>query len=189
MGNFYTNITLRSHQARVIEVLEREERTAYVTPTVNGCTIVCDEECDEQDTDVLEELAALLSRELSCVTFAVLNHDDDVLIYWLYENGTLSDHYDSAPGYFSGDDDEPSGGDAYRLCRAFGVPDQVAEVEDVLRTPSFSEDEHYLFAIERHLDLIEALGIPLFAAGIGYTYLHRGETFEGLDRASLRHVG
>ena len=192
MGNFYTNITLHSHQARIIELLEREDRTAYVTPTVNGCTVVCDEECDEQDTDVLQELAALLSRELQCPALAVLNHDDDVLLYWLYENGHLADQYDSTPGYFSDDEEEdvlPSGGDAHRLCRAFNAMDQVAEVEDVLRTPSFSEDEHYLFAIDRHSDLVEALGVPLFSAGLGYTYIALGDLPEGLEPDALRHVG
>ncbi len=193
MGNFYTNITLRSHQARIIELLEREERTAYVTPTVSGCTVVCDHESDEQDTDVLQELAALLSRELSCVAFAVLNHDDDVLLYWLYENGHLTDQYDSTPNYFSENENEdalPSGGDAYRLCHAFGVMQNVAEVEDVLRTPSFSEDEHYLFAIERHADLVEALGVPLFSVGLGYTYIEEEYDLpEGLERDALRKVG
>jgi hypothetical protein len=192
MGNFYTNITLRSHQARILDILEREERSAYVTPTVNGCTVVCDQECDEQDTDVLQELAALLSRELACVTFAVLNHDDDILAYWLYENGHLSDQYDSTPNYFSDDEDEdalPSGGDAHRLCRAFGVMQNVAEVEDVLRTPSFSEGEHYLFAVDRHADLVEALGVPLFSVGLGYAYVENDELPDGLERGALRKVG
>jgi hypothetical protein len=192
MGSFYTNITLRSHQARIIELLEREDRTAYVAPTVNGCTVVCDKECDEQDTDVLQELAALLSRELQCVAFAVLNHDDDVLMYWLYENGTPTDRYDSTPDYFSDDEEGdalPSGGDAYRLCRAFGVMQNVAEVEDVLRTPAFSEDEHYLFAIERHADLVAALGTPSFSVGLGYTYIEMGSLPPGLDPDSLRRVG
>lgn len=192
MGNFYTNITAHSHQARLIELLEREERTAYLTPTVGGWTVICDEDCEEQDTDVLQELAALISRELQCVTFAVLNHDDDVLLYWLYEHGNLIDQYNSTPNYFTDDEDEdplPSGGDAYRLCRAFGVMSNVAEVEDVLRTPSFSEGEHYQFAVDRHADLLDALGAPPFAAGLGYTYLAAGNVPEGLDRASVRHVG
>jgi hypothetical protein len=190
VGSFYTNITLRSHRARIIAVLEREERSAYVTPTVGGCTVVCDQECDEQDTDVLQELSALLSRELACVALAVLNHDDDILAYWLYENGHLIDQYDSAPNYFSNDEDVlPSGGDAHRLCRAFGVMQNVAEVEDVLRTPSFSEGEHYLFAIDRHADLVEALGVPLFSVGLGYTYIDNDELPDGLARDALRKVG
>jgi hypothetical protein len=192
MGSFYTNITLRSHQARIIELLEREDRTAYVTPTTNGCTVVYDKECEEQDTDVLQELAALLSRELQCVAFAVLNHDDDVLAYWLYENGAPTDQYDSTPDYFSEDaegDALPSGGDAYRLCRAFGVMQNVAEVEDVLRTPTFSEDEHYVFASSRHADLVEALGMPSFSVGLGYRYIEMDALPGDLDPATLRHVG
>lgn len=191
MGNFYVNITLRSHQARVIELLEREDRTAYVTPTVSGCTVVCDRECDEQDTDVLQELTALLSRELPCAALAVLNHDDDVLAYWLYENGTLTDHYDSSPGYFSEDVDitSPSGGDASRLCRAFGVIQNAAEVEEILRTPSFSDGEHYVFEIDRHADLAEALNIPSFAVGLGFTYIEMNALPEDLIPGKLRRVG
>jgi hypothetical protein len=38
----------------------------------------------------------------------------------------------------------------------------------------------------RHGDLAEALGIPLASVGLGYEYVNRGETPEGLSRGNLR---
>jgi hypothetical protein len=65
----------------------------------------------------------------------------------------------------------------------------VADVEDVLRTPTFSEDEHYVFASDRHADLVAALGVPSFSVGLGYRYIEMGAFSEDLDPATLRHVG
>ncbi|HYJ48238.1 MAG TPA: hypothetical protein VEV81_16615, partial [Pyrinomonadaceae bacterium] len=122
MGNFYTNVTLRGpDQDSIAEHLTRQQRTAYVSPTVDHCTVVYDEECESQDTQVLEQLAAGLSERFGCPALAVLNHDDDILWYKLFEAGRLADEYDSAPAYFDeeAESSEPKGGDALKLCRTF----------------------------------------------------------------------
>ena len=55
MGNFYTNVTLRgSNQDSIVEYMTRQNRNAYVSPTVNDCTVVYDEECEYKETDILE---------------------------------------------------------------------------------------------------------------------------------------
>lgn len=46
----------------------------------------------------------------------------------------------------------------------------------------------YLFEVMRHNDLAEALGIPKASVGIGYEYVHRGETPEGLNRGDLQET-
>ena len=48
----------------------------------------------------MAELGTRLSLEFGCPVLAVLNHDDDILWYQLFENGKLADEYDSTPGYF-----------------------------------------------------------------------------------------
>ena len=63
----------------------------------------------------------------------MLNHDDDILAYWLFEGGELADEYNSCPGYFSGGDEIPAGGDATKLCAAFGVAAKAKQIEQVLR--------------------------------------------------------
>ena len=179
MGNFYTNITVRGPSQEATAAALRGRQT-FVSPEMDGCVVVFDEESETQ-SEIVFRLAAKLSRQFACPALAVLNHDDDVLMYALYENGTQRDTYDSTPG-FDGDDPfaAPEGGDASVLCAAFGSA-HVAEVSEVLRAST----ESYTFAVDRHTDLVAALGIPDWAAGSGFNYLSEGEFPEGLDEGAL----
>ena len=184
MGNFYTNYTLRGpSQQEVVRALAG--RSAIVTPARDGCVVVFDEESDEQNSEVISGLASRLSCELGCPVLAVLNHDDDIFWYQLYLSGDLADEYDSSPGYFdpSAEPSGPAGGDAEKLCSAFGAS-TVAEVESILRKSSFDEGG-YTFAVERHTDLVRALGIPPFGVGAGFRYVSEGELPEGLNEDDL----
>jgi hypothetical protein len=184
MGNFYTNYTLRGpSQQAVAKALAG--RHAIVAPAQDGCVVVFDEESDEQDQTVISDLASGLSRQFGCSVLAVLNHDDDIFWYQLYLAGELVDDYDSSPGYFdpSAEPSAPTGGDAQKLCSAFGAGD-VAEVESVLRKSTFDEGG-YPFAVERHSDLVHALGIPSFGVGAGFRYVANGELPEGLTEEDL----
>jgi hypothetical protein len=183
MGNFYTNYTLRAPTPQAVASL-LAGRKAFVSPSQNGCVVAFDE-ATEQDIDAAGNLAKDLSHRLQCAVLAVSNHDDDILWYRLYERGQLLDEYDSTPGYFDASKPSPpAGGDAHKLCTAFGVPDAAARVEPILRRSSF-DDGGYVFAVERHLDLIHALGLPEFAAGASYEYLNSDEFPEGLFPADL----
>ncbi len=187
MGNFYTNYTLRGPTQQAV-AKAMEGRSAFVTPAQNGCVVVIDEQSEEQDQSAICELAASLSQKLDCPVLAVLNHDDDILWYQLYVSGELTDEYDSTPGYFdpSAEPSPPSGGDAEKLCAAFGTG-KIAEVETVLRKPSF-DDDGYTFAFERHGDLARALGISSFGVGAGYGYVAGGELPDGLQADELLRV-
>jgi hypothetical protein len=187
MGNFYTNFTLRGPKpAAVAKALAG--RNAFVTPEQDGCVVVFDEQSDEQDQDTITELASRLSETFRCPVLAVLNHDDDIFWYQLYENGELSDEYDSSPGYFEETEElpAPTGGDAQKLCRAFGAGDPAA-IEVILRKSAF-EEEGYVFAFERHSDLVKALGIPSFGVAAGYGYISSGNLPEDLEEEDLIRV-
>jgi hypothetical protein len=121
MGNFYTNYTLRGpNQGAVAEALAG--RNAIVTPAQDGCVVAFDEQSDDQDSAVINEVASRISRDLCCPVLAVINHDDDILLYQLYLSGEVADEYDSSPGYFdpAAEPSAPAGGDAQKLCTAFG---------------------------------------------------------------------
>lgn len=151
----------------------------------DGSVVVFDEQSDEQDTEVIGEVAKHLSRECNCAVWAVLNHDDDVLWYQLYVGGELVDEYDSSPGYFDATEaSAPKGGDAQKLCSAFGASN-VAAVDRVLRTPVVGG---YLYAMQRHDDLVDLLGIPSFGVGSGYDSVAAGEETDGLDEEDLLRV-
>lgn len=188
MGNFYTNYTLRGPSQKAVAAA-LNGRKAMVTPVSNGCVVAFDEASDEQYPEVMAELAARLSGELRCPVLSVLNHDDDVLLYQLFESGKLADEYNSAPGYFdpTAEPSAPSGGDAAKLCVTFGATD-VAAVEGILRKSGF-DDDGYVFAFERHADLVRALGLPEFAVGTAYANFADDELPEGLSAEDMLSAG
>jgi hypothetical protein len=174
MGNFYTNITLRcADRPAIEELLAREHRAAFVGGTGQD-TVIYDRQSD-QEIAPLEPLADSLSRSFSCAALAVLNHDDDILQYFLYEAGRKIDEYVSAPGYFDGTTAPPAGGVAEALCRVFGRASKQAEVARTLHPPDGRPAEVFVFASQQHQRLLQLLGLPEIAVATGYTYLDRGE--------------
>jgi hypothetical protein len=178
MGGFYTNYTLRGPSQQAVAAA-LAGRNAIISPERGGCVVAYDEASDDQDQAVIAGLASRLSARLHCPVLAVLDHDDDILWFQLHEDGTLTDEYDSTPGYFdpSAEPSPPAGGNAQALCRAFGATDTAA-VEAVLRKPGLG-DNGYVFAHERHADLARALGLPEFAVLQAYDSFERGEIPEG----------
>ncbi len=184
MGNFYVNFAVkRPDQKRVVEALKRAKRTALVTPVSGEYVVVYDEESDSQNTDVIMAVGKLLSREAGAPVLAVLNHDDDVLCYWLFEGGQMTDTYNSCPDYFGeGDEAAPMGGGAKRLCTALSAPGASETVESLLK------NDEYVFAVERHAQLAEALGLPQWSVGSGFGYVDEGELPDGLQESQLVRV-
>lgn len=138
-----------------------------------------------QDERVIHDLAREASAQLHCYVLSALNHDDDILWLSLYENGELSDVYDSFPTYFEGYFSAPKGGDATRLCKFAATKNSEHRVEEILRKPH--NGEGYVIETERHADLVAALGLPTFSVGVGYRYLERGEIPEGLRLEDFKH--
>jgi hypothetical protein len=183
VGNFYVNHTIRGASAEAAaKVLVG--RTAAIAPAENDLVVVFDQQSDSQDQAVITEVGELLSAELNATVLAVLNHDDDMLWYQLFEKGKVVDEYDSMPGYFDEDSDHSGalGGDAHKLAAAFGVKDERT-ITQILKS------DKYAFAYERHLALCEALNLPEFAAGCGYGHIENGELPEGLVEDELLRIG
>jgi hypothetical protein len=181
LGSFYTSHTVRGpSQAQLLEWLRG--RPAYVSECERGQVVVLDAACEEQDLEVLANFASRLSKEFCSPVLAVMNHDDDILYFELYEDGKKIDAYDSSPGYFDVDSesDAPTGGDAALLCRTFGATDHE-QVEASLRG-------EYDFAVERHRDLAVALGLPLCAVGLGYEYVSKGESSPDAPDSEYTHT-
>jgi hypothetical protein len=184
MGNFYVNFTTRGpKQSDVVKCLRAAKRKAYVGPTVDELTVFFEEETDRQDEAAVAVVGKQASKDLKAPVLAVLNHDDDILAYWLFDVGKLADEYNSCPGYFDGGDETPTGGDAKKLCAAFAVPTKAKEVERVLR------DEEFVFALERHEALARLLKLPWSHACLGYRYIEEGSLAEGVNKKDLVHTG
>ena len=187
MGSFYTNVTLVGVDAApVLEWLATQSRRAFVA--IVGPDLVVYDEAGESQDGSHAALAAELSTIFATSALAALNHDDDILFLQAFDQGALVGEYNSQPDYFGddGDADGPGGSDPGSLDGAtlvtlFGRGDAAA-VQAVL-------DEDAVFASEQHLAVVEQLGLPLAAAGFGYTYVSNGEHPDGLDEDTLRRVG
>jgi hypothetical protein len=180
MGNFYTNFTLKtSDAAAVVAALKSASRSALIAPAKGGYVVVFDHACDEQDTRIIERVGTLLSNRLQCPVLAVLNHDDDILCYWLYNGGKQIDMYNSCPDYFDPGAGTDRGGDVDLLCNTLGIPQATAKVKNIL------EDDEYTFALERHAALVEALRLPESAVCCSYSYIEQGEPPEGISEDEL----
>jgi len=171
MGAFFTNCQIHTNSApavkKALEPLVNSR--AYISPEKNGWITVYDESSDEQDPAVLTRVAAALSRSLETAVFAFLVHDNDVAMYWLYQNGLLADEYNSAPDYFE---------DATEQTRARvrGNPDKLlplcvagtarADIEAVMHPA----DGLPLTAQEILADLAKLLGIDDTRIRLGFTY-------------------
>jgi hypothetical protein len=197
MGNWYTNICVKgAQQPEVIAALDELGRRAYVTPDLGGWIVIYDQESDNFDLNELESLALTISARLSCTALASFNADDDVLWLGIYENGKLSTRYASAQKHFEDAREFPLLQEVAEVfCRIFRRPEQDQLVRKILRRPHgvlgllsvFSRIRiAYLAEVLRHVDLAEALGIPAASVGLGYEYVNRGETPEGLARGELR---
>jgi len=187
VGNSYTNVTVRgAAQPALIEVLRELGRRAIVTPAVNGFTTVCDKESESQDHHIVGSVALTLSARLQCPTWAILNHDDDVLWYQLYDCGELADEYISSANWWDAESGPPPRGNAVQLSRLMGAPGNAKIVQKILSRSSGIFG--YLFAINRHSDLVKALGMPLYGVGSGHKYLSRGDLPEGLSAEDLARI-
>ncbi len=195
MGISYTNITVRAEQQAVAAYMKQQQRRAYVSRTVNGYTVVFDQ-ASEEDARELQNLALDLSRVFQTVAFAVLVHDGDLFLYWLYEDGKWIDEFDESPDYFAVEPmpSPPQGGNPEELCRAFRAPDAREDVRDIFDrvNRTATSDDWFVGALvgdEIHDVLTQALGLPAFAVDTGYYTIVNDALPEDLPKESLVHCG
>lgn len=186
MGAFYGNITLTKVRPDQVAKALRGRR-AIIASCASDQVVVFDSVCDAQDIEAMQILAAQTSRELSCHALAILVHDDEVLVYYLFRNGELMDSYNSWPSYFEFGSTKnaaaPEGGKAELLVEAFGKGD-FKKLESILRKPKSRQG--YVFETERHADLAKALSLPQFAVGTALASFERGEYPAGISKHDFK---
>jgi hypothetical protein len=173
MGLFYSNLTVyRPERLQVLAALRRLRRSAFVSPTVSGHTVIFERVTEEQDADEIERFGMEITAALSCVALASVLHDDDVLYLWLFDTGIVRDHYDSLPQYFDpvAEPGPPEGGNSSLLCAAFDRPSHRERVDELLRA-NLLDDElpEVISELERHRALAVELGMPSIVAGLTYS--------------------
>jgi hypothetical protein len=182
MSRFYNNITVQGPPREdIINTLRTLSRRAFLSPTRDGRTVVYPD-CGDQYDSQIQSLTGRLTDHLKCIALAVTNHDDDTFWYGLFDCGELLDEYQSSPyGHYirPGAFPEPVGGDARTLCNVFNC-DRVDEIAGILDAPNTTY-YGYLFATDRHLDLVSVLGLPTYAVDLDYTSLEYGVELERED--------
>jgi hypothetical protein len=111
MGTFVTNLHVRdANRNAVIEGLRSlDVLPAFVRGSPENTWTSIFPEAADQDEAALSEMASSLSKALNRPVIAFLVHDSDVFCYWLYNGGKELDRYNSAPGYFAGEETPPEG--------------------------------------------------------------------------------
>ena len=185
-ADFYANITVQGPaQAEVVAYLTARRQVAYVSGSVKDAVVVFHEDFAAQ-----EEIAAGLSAHFRCPALLAMVFGGTVLLYHLYADGHQVDAYVSSP-HDGLDLDAPAPeGNAETLSAAFGMERRRASVERTLRRPT-KPGTDYALAVNRHGELLRALGLPLFAAGAGFASIEAGElpTGPGFEPARLARTG
>jgi hypothetical protein len=187
MGAFYTNLLVKgASRDRIVSWLRERKRQSAVLPERDGVTPVFDKKCENQSHKEITRFAGSISKELKCTAWAVMNHDDGILAYWLFREGKRVNEYTSVnpavyflaedPDELLGDDGldfTPMGGDAAVLCELMGNGGDRESAESIL-TDLGPMGGRFIDASERHYALLEALGIDPAELCTGYNYLRKG---------------
>jgi hypothetical protein len=154
-----------------------------VVGVVPGPALACaDGDCvvvfREEDETTYQSSADRFTAALGCRALTVAVHDSDILAYEVHDAGRLVDQgaVPDPAAYFDVDEADtglPAGSaDGHALVSALGRGDGERSHAVLQRD--------YVFAEERHGDLVEALGLPASAVGWGYRYLQEGrDEFDG----------
>ena len=186
MSGYYANITLQgAAQEDVVVYLKEQGHVAYVSPSIRGALVIFYE-----DLSIQEDLAARLSARFAGPALLVMGYGQRVLLYQLYQAGERTDAYVSRPHEELDTGDEPAPeGNAAVLCAAFGAERAERRVERLLRMEG-RPGQAIEYAVNRHGELAQALGLPPFAAGASYQMIDLGElpAGPGFDPHSLVHT-
>lgn len=137
MGAFVVNFHVRiSSKEAVAEVLQGMSlEAAWISGGKGPWVTVWEALASRQDTVRIQELAQAISQQLEAPLIGFLNHDSDVVCYWLFDSGKLLDEYNSCPGYFDGDSsqEESMAADCQTLVKYCTPGTTVEELEEVLK--------------------------------------------------------
>ncbi len=173
MGNFYTNfIIVGGKLADVLETAKELNRKAYVIRDKTGDVLLFDADCDEQDVTEIERLGRDLTNRLQLPVIGSLNHDDDHLLLWLFRADTVTRYESCANAFAFG----------WAMSKVRGGIATYPFIVAVLAWPIF------IFQVFRHQLLAWITALPPICAGIGYTYLSRGERPAGISEDDIKRA-
>lgn len=173
MGNFYTQVLVReSDERRCAEVMRSLGRKSYVIPAHNGVSVVCDRESESQDIETLDSVALTLSGRLNTAAAALLNHDDDWLIFRLFDSGRF------IGGVQVGHTPISLRGSIPALRRLVNPAASLLRLYLAFLVPQ-------LFQIYRHAHIARVLGLPPRSVAVGYESISNNDFPGPFDKAGV----
>jgi hypothetical protein len=194
MGNFYTNVVVRGpSEDTVADTLLRLGRACCIASR-GDFVFVYDLEADKQRPGVVESLALTLATQLHCPALAALNHDDDVLLLWLYDEtgGELRFGWGKA----FDDTKRPAGERTVDIEEFIDQLRHVFATQDLPREPDPNPLRVRLlykimplsFAFIRHERILREARIPVRPAMAGYNYVYQGELESAEPELKVRRL-
>ncbi len=166
--NSYANIVLKGPDLATVQAWMKSRGEIAFLGQGGGAVVVFHSDLGGQ-----ERLAADLSQEFACPALLAMTYAQRVLLYQLYESGQLTDSYVSE-SHEDLIDVAASPGDPEKLCDAFSRPSAQRRVTTLLgKAPT--EGNGYVLAQNRHGELLAALALPTWAAGVGFESIELGE--------------
>jgi len=184
LGAFYSSTVIRSARATdVSEQLRQWKRIAY-TVQCDADVYVYDQAC-EQDDRQLQAFSKKCSKRFDGDVISFLNHDDDVLLYFLAHRGSIVDKYDSCPGYFSSSKrKKPRISHPEVLAERFDVPHKSEDLLEILSRTTDNESG-YVFESRRHDEICSLLGLDAQLCQFGFGMIEHGLTPEGHELCEI----
>ncbi|WP_018465265.1 hypothetical protein [Calidithermus timidus] len=143
------------------------ERGAEVVGIAGGVVVVLEPPTFESyytQQDEIVPLAAGLSGQLNTLAFAVLNLEEELLLFWVYDRGEQVFAYDSNPMYlgcpacsYVSQTVGPEAGDVEKLARLFGHPQKARVLRSWLGR---RRGLGFLRESQRHAEIARLLGLP-----------------------------
>jgi hypothetical protein len=143
------------------------ERQARLAPAAGYVSVVLEPPTLESyyaQQDEIVPLAAELSGKLNTLAFAVMNLEEELLLFWAYDRGEPVFAYDSNPMYlgcpvcsYVSETVGPQAGDIERLARLFGQAQEARALRSWIgrrRGLGFSRES------QRHAQIARLLGLP-----------------------------
>lgn len=169
MGAFLVNFHVQTDAAEpVADALQNfPVEQAWMTETQSGWVSFWEAEASQQNTDRIQSLAEHVSRSLQVPVISFLDHDSDILCYWLYDQGELRDEFNSCPNYWGGEfiEEEPFEADCNLFIQYCRPDTEVSQLESALQQSKMADLQRgelpkFVFAEERFSLLAPLLGIP-----------------------------
>lgn len=174
MGNKYANILVKATDPQgIARFLNDMERHAYILPPKKGYILVCEEACEMFDMEVMSEITQKLTSRCACPAVGLMNFDDDILWYRVYNQGQLVDEYCDDPATPGNEGNHVDERHAESICQAFGQGGKQKQVAEILS----ASGEIYFSQSARHMALGKALGWP--TDYLQFSYADIAEVMDG----------